>query len=84
MINPKQMIVQSWRPKSWRKIDPDSILILQFSEVAGGGQIDLVHVNVPRHDFAVVKKGWPKYYWTPWKAHLKRKSGKTKPVSVDR
>ena len=46
----------------------DSILTIRFSDVAKGGRIDLVHVNVPQHDHGGVTKGWPKYYWAPLKA----------------
>ena len=69
-IVPNRMIVQAWRAKHWRKADLDSILVLQFSKVESGTQIDLVHVNVPAHDHDGVKKGWVKYYWKPWRAYL--------------
>lgn len=72
LIVPNRMIVQSWRAKIWKKTDPDSILILQFNKVAGGGRIDLIHTNVPDHAYQVIKKGWLNYYWKPWKASLKR------------
>jgi len=74
LIVPNRLIVQSWRAKPWKKADLDSILILFFTKVRGGAQITLVHVNVPSYDYAGVKKGWPKYYWTPWKASLKGRS----------
>ena len=58
----------------WNATDPDSILVLQFKKATGGGEIELVHANVPRHDHGGVTKGWPKYYWNPWKAYLKTTS----------
>ena len=73
LIVPKRMIVQSWRSVNFKAGDPDSILILQFRKAPGGGQIDLVHVNVPAQDHKGVSKGWPKYYWKPWKKYLARK-----------
>jgi activator of HSP90 ATPase len=76
VVIPKRMIVQAWRAAHWKKTDLDSILILNFNKVRGGGRIDLVHVNVPDHDIAGVSHGWPKYYWKPWRAYLKRKAGK--------
>ena len=76
---PGQMIVQLWRSKSWKKSDPDSILILTFSSAGKKGRIDLVHVNVPEHDHAGVTNGWKKYYWTPLKAYLR---GRAKPAPV--
>lgn len=70
LIVPRRMIVQAWRSSMWKASDPDSILILQFSKVAGGGRIDLTHVNVPAQDHKGVAEGWRKYYWKPWKAYL--------------
>lgn len=72
LVIPKRMIVQAWRAKHWKATDPDSILVLSFRKVRGGGQIDLVHVNVPGHDYQGVKKGWSTYYWKPWKSYLER------------
>ncbi len=73
LVVPKRMIVQAWRSRQWKASDPDSILVLCFSKVRGGGRIDLVHVNVPAHDQKGVTQGWPKYYWAPWKAYLAKR-----------
>jgi activator of HSP90 ATPase len=75
VIVKNKMIVQAWRSRHWKASDLDSILILIFSKAPGGGQVDLTHVNVPEQDHAGVTKGWPKYYWEPWKKYLK---GRTK------
>jgi activator of HSP90 ATPase len=64
-----RQIVQLWRATHWKKEDW-SILILTFSKVTGGAQIDLVHVGVPAYDQKGVRKGWPKFYWRPWKKFL--------------
>ena len=69
LIVPDRQIVQFWRASHWKKQDW-SILILTFGKVAGGAQIDLVHVGVPAYDHKGVRKGWPKYYWRPWKKFL--------------
>ena len=69
LIVPGRQIVQLWRATHWRKEDW-SILILTFSRVAAGAQIDLVHVGVPAYDHRGVREGWPKYYWKPWKKYL--------------
>jgi activator of HSP90 ATPase len=71
LIVKNRMIVQAWRSTHWKASETDSILILRFSKAPGGGQVDLTHVNVPEHDHAGVTKGWPKYYWEPWKKYLK-------------
>jgi len=76
-IVPNRMIVQAWRAKHWRKADLDSILVLQFSKVESGTQIDLVHVNVPAHDHDGVKEGWVRYYWKPWRAYLAQGQGRS-------
>jgi len=70
LIVPKKMIVQSWRAKSWKKTDPDSILILTFSKTKFGGRVDLVHANVPEHDHKGVTEGWETHYWKPWRVYL--------------
>jgi hypothetical protein len=76
-IRPR-LIVQSWRSVMFKPDDPDSTLILHFSPAASDptgqaqGQIDLVHLDVPEHDFQGVTEGWPRFYWTPWKAYLQR------------
>jgi activator of HSP90 ATPase len=74
IVIPNQLIVQAWRATHWKKTDPDSILVLKFSKTKGGGRVELVHTNVPDHDYLGVKKGWPHYYWKPWRAHLKKNS----------
>ncbi len=71
VVIPNRMIVQAWRAAHWKKTDLDSILILTFSKARGGGRVDLIHVNVPEHDYVGVSRGWPKYYWKPWRAYLK-------------
>lgn len=62
-------IVQSWRTSDWKKTDLDSILILRFSRAPRGARIALVHANVPDKWYAMIQKGWQKYYWKPWKAY---------------
>jgi activator of HSP90 ATPase len=69
LVVPDQQIVQLWRASHWKEKDW-SILILTFRPVSGGAQIDLVHVGVPEYDQKGVRKGWPKYYWRPWKKYL--------------
>ena len=75
-VVPGRMIVQAWRASHWKDSDLDSILILTFSQAPSGGRIDLVHVGVPQHDHQGVSKGWPNYYWIPWKAYLKKRPAK--------
>ncbi|MBI3456970.1 MAG: SRPBCC domain-containing protein [Candidatus Rokubacteria bacterium] len=69
-IVPRRMIVQSWRGSSWKRTDLDSVLILTFRKVRGGGRITLVHANVPDTYHASIRKGWNTYYWKRWKAYL--------------
>jgi len=66
-----KQIVQLWRA-SHRKKKDWSILVLNFSKVAGGAQVDLVHIGVPPYDQKGVRQGWPKYYWRPWKKFLSK------------
>jgi len=69
LVAPDKRVVQLWRAAPWKK-DDWSVLILNFSPVAGGAQIDLVQVGVPHYDQKGVRQGWPKYYWRPWKRFL--------------
>ncbi len=73
-IVPKLLIVQSWRGADWRKGNLDSILVLVFSRIRGGGRISMVHSNVPDAHAASINRGWEEHYWRPWKAYLRRKS----------
>jgi len=75
-IEPKRLIVQTWRSANWEASAIDSVLILSFWPHDAGGRIELVHVNVADEDFAGVSHGWEKYYWTPWRAYLDQPSRK--------
>jgi len=70
---PGRLIVQSWRSSAFRKGDPDSTLIIRFTPKGKHARVDLVHVNVPDHDYAGVNKGWKSYYWKPWRKVLARR-----------
>jgi activator of HSP90 ATPase len=69
-LEPKALIVQTWRSANWQLTDMDSVLTLSFWAAEDGARIELVHVNVPDDDFAGVSQGWEKYYWAPWRAYL--------------
>ena len=70
---PSRLIVQAWRSSGWKKGDLDSTLILRFTPKGRSGRIDLVHANVPDHDYRGVNNGWKKYYWRPWRRFLARR-----------
>jgi len=72
---PGRLIVQAWRSSGWRKGDLDSMLILRFTPKGRSGRIDLVHANVPDHDYRGVNNGWKKYYWRPWRRYLAHREG---------
>jgi uncharacterized protein YndB with AHSA1/START domain len=75
-VMPKRLIVQSWRSSGWKATDIDSTLILTFlPQGRRSTVIELVHVNVPDHDFAGVSHGWEHYYWAPWREYLKSRGG---------
>ena len=71
-VEPKRLIVQSWRSTHFLPESIDSILVLSFYPDPAGGRIELVHVNVADEDFAGVSHGWEKYYWSPWREYLAR------------
>jgi activator of HSP90 ATPase len=76
LVIPNRMVVQAWRSSGWKRGEPDSILVLEFSKAGRGSQVDLVHVGVPAHDHQGVTNGWPKYYWEPWKRYLEARGTK--------
>lgn len=69
-VVPPRLVVQSWRSTKFEPSDSDSTLILTFTSEGDAGRVDLVHLDVPDHDFQGVTEGWPKYYWSPWRAYL--------------
>ena len=69
-VEPKILIVQTWRSVNWALTDMDSVLTLSFWPAPDGARIELVHANIPDEDFAGVSQGWEKYYWTPWHNYL--------------
>lgn len=71
VVKPR-LIVQSWRSAHFRTDDPDSTLILSFSAEGDEGRIDLIHLDVPDHDYDGVTNGWETHYWTPWRSYLEK------------
>ena len=69
VVKPR-LIIQSWRSNAFNAEDPDSTLILSFTPEGDEGRIDLIHIDVPDHDYDGVTQGWEKYYWAPWRAYL--------------
>ena len=66
------LIVQSWRSFHFREEDPDATLIITFNPEGKQGRIDLVHLDVPDHDYDAVNRGWETRYLTPWREYLER------------
>lgn len=69
-VEPKRLIVQTWRSANWPAAAVDSVLTLTFCKEGDGARIELVHANVPDEDFAGVSEGWTKFYWNPWRTYL--------------
>jgi activator of HSP90 ATPase len=69
-MEPKRLIVQTWRSTHFSGGDIDSVLVLTFWPETEGARIDLAQINVADSDFAGVSHGWEKYYWTPWRTYL--------------
>jgi activator of HSP90 ATPase len=69
---PGRLIVQTWRGADWKKSEPDSVLVLAFSRTPGGARLALVHANIPDRHAGGIRRGWPKYYWNPWRVYLRR------------
>ncbi len=69
-VEPKRLIVQTWRSVNFPPSAIDSILILAFWPQGDSCRIELTQVNVPEEDFAGISQGWEKHYWTPWRNYL--------------
>lgn len=70
VVKPR-LIVQSWRSVNFADDDPDSTLIISFTEEEeNAGRIDLVHIDVPEGDFQGVSGGWESRYFAPWLTYL--------------
>src|SRR5207245_11571502 len=61
-VEPKRLIVQTWRSANWPATAIDSVLTLSFWPQVDGARIELVQVTVPVDDFGGVRQGWAKYY----------------------
>jgi activator of HSP90 ATPase len=74
VIKPR-LIVQSWRSVNFAKDDPDSTLIISFTQEDDddAGRIDLVHLDVPENDFQGVSGGWESRYFSPWLEYLQNR-----------
>jgi activator of HSP90 ATPase len=66
------LIVQSWRSTKFNEDDVDSTLVLSFRPEGSQGRINLVHLDVPDHDYQGVTEGWKTHYWTPWRNYLSK------------
>ena len=69
-VEPKRLIVQTWRSANWPAEAMDSVLTLSFIQEKDAARIEIVHANVLDEDFAGVSQGWAKFYWDPWRAYL--------------
>jgi activator of HSP90 ATPase len=69
-VEPKRLVVQTWRSVHFSSDDIDSVLVLSFWPENDCARIELAQINVADNDFAGVSHGWEKYYWTPWRAYL--------------
>lgn len=67
-----KMIVQSWRSSDFKSNDLDSTLILWFEKKGNDALLNMVHANVPDHQYAGVKEGWDDFYWKPWRKYMSK------------
>jgi uncharacterized protein YndB with AHSA1/START domain len=69
-IEPPRLIVKAWRAKVWHDEDPDSVLILTFTNTSSGARVQLVQANVPDHAYQTIDDGWRRHYWAKWTDHF--------------
>lgn len=74
-LEPKRLIVQTWRSASWPPDAMDSVLTLSFHADGAGARIELAHVHIPESDYTGICHGWENRYWAPWRAYLSAASG---------
>ena len=73
VVKPR-LIIQSWRSVNFADADPDSTLIISFTEEdADAGRIDLIHLDVPESDYQGVSGGWESRYFSPWLEYLQNR-----------
>ena len=65
LIVPNRLIVQAWRSSAFKRDDPDSILVLEFSKAPGGAKVHMVHANVPPQDHRGVNTAGPSFTGSP-------------------
>jgi activator of HSP90 ATPase len=75
-LEPRRLIVQTWRSINFAKDDIDSVLVLSFWSDPKGARVDLQQVNAPEADFENLISGWEKFYWTPWREYLEAQAKK--------
>jgi len=68
-----QLIVQTWRSKTWDTKDADSIFTIYLEPKNNNVVVHAIHINVPDKDYEGVNKGWHQHYWEPWKKYLSGK-----------
>ncbi|MBN1409259.1 MAG: SRPBCC domain-containing protein [Spirochaetales bacterium] len=72
-IKPGEMVVQTWRCTDWERDDPDSILVLIFTESGKNDTVlELVQVNVPDEYADDIKEGWKDSYWNQWRRYIRQ------------
>lgn len=65
-VVPERMVAQSWRGAVWRADEPDSLLVLVFTD----GAIHLTQAGVPPHAYDIIAGGWDAMYWAQWRAYF--------------
>jgi activator of HSP90 ATPase len=76
LVLPPAVIAQTWRGRTWRDTDPDSVLTLTFhSDGTDGARLQMTQAGVPDHAYDIIATGWHEMYWRPWKAALARRHG---------
>jgi activator of HSP90 ATPase len=69
-----QLILQTWRGKSWSEKTPDSIFMIFLEPKGKNVVLHAVHSNIPDKEYEGINKGWHQHYWEPWKKYLSGKA----------
>jgi uncharacterized protein YndB with AHSA1/START domain len=77
---PHRLIEQAWRTTEFPDGAPDSTLVVDLEEVAGGTRVTLTHTNIPDGQASGYEKGWDEYYFEPMTTYFTSAGSRLKEV----
>lgn len=78
---PHTKIVQSWRTSEFPAKARDSALTIEFTPVAEGTRVTIVHTRLPDGQGASYEEGWRDHYFAPMKKYFDSPLAQVREVS---